>query len=480
MRVTFIIILVLLGVLLGLPYWFGVNAEKEYANLENILESQLESGNIVIIDKSYERGWFSSKAQTTLALTDAEGEILRLRDQDTIYHGPIPLGPLFKGKLSPIPVTAVIDSTSVLIPGPDSEYKELTGKLPPIFLRTALNLDGGGTTDISMPGIDSETGEEGEYIVWSGVIGKLDFGPGFKEIAASIESGGLKIKSEDLNLAVSGLKGDSDIIYQGGDYYLPIGSASLSIKDISLESKDEETGELDSLSLKNIEFKGMTENVAGRLNSVHSLWFEEVAVGKLKYGPGGYELTVRNIDKVAWQKIQKLLNESRNITDPEESREYAAAQIMNILPELVKKSPEIELTKLSLETGAGSLEGHLLISVDGSGLANPDLASNPLFLLMAVAASAELSITKSLLENAMIGINNDEIRDEIKSGKLKQLSDKEIGSLAEQRAADDINQLTSQNILVLEGDRYVLKGEFETGQITLNGTPIDLNSLLGQ
>lgn len=153
---------------------------------------------------------------------------------------------------------------------------------------------------------------------------------------------------------------------------------------------------------------------------------------------------------------------------------------MNILPELVKKSPEIELTKLSLETGAGSLEGHLLISVDGSGLANPDLASNPLFLLMAVAASAELSVTKSLLENAMTGINNDEIRDEIKSGKLKQLSDKEVVSLAEQRAADDINQLTSQNILVLEGDRYILKGEFETGQITLNGTPIDLNSLLGQ
>ena len=80
----------------------------------------------------------------------------------------------------------------------------------------------------------------------------------------------------------------------------------------------------------------------------------------------------------------------------------------------------------------------------------------------------------------MHGFNVEEIQDEIKSGALSNLKEEEIEKLALERTRYDIGELTSQNTLVLEGDRYVLKAEYTPGQILLNGTPLDLGTLLGQ
>ena len=78
------------------------------------------------------------------------------------------------------------------------------------------------------------------------------------------------------------------------------------------------------------------------------------------------------------------------------------------------------------------------------------------------------------------GLNVEEIQDEISEGKLDELSEDEIQTLAAERSKFDINELTSQNVLVLEGDRYIMEAEYTTGQVLLNGNPLGLDQLLGQ
>ncbi len=478
MRVVFIIMLVILGIFLALPYWFGMNTEKEY---EKLIKSFSEAENITVVDESYKRGWLSSKAQTTFAVTGSEGEIFKIHDEDTIYHGPIPLDPLFKGQVSPLPVLAVIDSKAALIPTPDSEYEDLIRGLPPLIHTTVLSLNGGGTTEINMPGVESKLSEDDEYFTWSGLKGTIKFEPGFKDMVTSIESTGLAIKSEDLQLTLNGINVESDIRYEGDEYYLPLGTGSFNVEAISVSSRDKETGAFDDLRVKNISFEGSIEDLAGTLTSVHRLGVEEITVGELTYGPGGYKFALRNIDKSSWKNIQRILKEARDQPeqeDQEESNEYLA-ELMGVLPELVRKSPELEISDLIIETGEGDLRGNLFIAIDGTGLTDPDLALNPLFLLAAITANAELSVTKTLLEDAMHGFNTEEIQDEIKNGALAPMSDEEIDKLALERTGNDIGELTSQNILVLEGDRYVLNAEYKPGQILLNGNPLDLGTLLG-
>ncbi len=479
MRVVFIIILVILGILLALPYWFGINTEKEYGNL---IEGFSEAENITVVDKSYKRGWLSSKAQTTYVFTGSKGEILKIHNEDTIYHGPIPLQPLFKGQVSPLPALAVIDSKAGLIPAPDSEYEDLIRGLPPIMHNTVLSMNGGGATTINMPGVETKLSEEDEYFTWSGLTGVIKFGPGFKNMVTFIESTGLAIKSDDLELTLNGVAGESDIAYEGEDYYLPLGAALLNVDSIYIRSRDKETGEFEDLSVKNIKFEGSTEDLAGTLTSVHSLGFDEVTIGDLTYGPGGYKFALRNIDKSSWKNIQKILKEASKQPkqeNSEESNKYLA-EMMGVLPELVKKSPELTISDLFIKTGEGDLRGSLFLAIDGTGLSDPDMALNPLFLLAAINANAELSVTKTLLEEALHGFNTEEIQDEINSGDLEPMSEEEIEKLSKERTEKDIEELTSQSILVLKDDRYVLIAEYTPGQILLNGKPLGLDTLLGQ
>lgn len=494
MRVLFIIILVLVGALLVLPYFFGKNAEKEYMMIEARIAESLQPGIVKITDQSYDRGWFSSKAETVYSITGTisedddgdgeEGEILSIKSQDTIYHGPVPIGPLLKAHIPVVPVLGVIESTAVLVPGPDSGLEQYIKGLPPILSKTVLGLSGGGVAQITVPGLQSADEDESAYASWTGIEGVIKFTPGFEEIDSTIESKMLSLKSDEVELTLEGLKGESDITYTdaGADVSLPLGTAVFNIESMNIMSLDEETGEIDELSIKNLNFDGSTEESAGALTSVHSLSFEEAKVSNLTYGPGGYNFALRNIDKTAWAEIQEILEEQRENGDEtdEATQDDFLAKLMSILPLLVQKSPELEISDLHLETGQGDLKGGLFIAISGEGLEDPEMALNPLFLLAALSANAELSVTKTLLEDAMLGFNVEEIQDEISEGKLDELSEDEIQTLAAERSKFDINELTSQNVLVLEGDRYVMKAEYTTGQVLLNGNPLGLDALLGQ
>ena len=480
MRVAFIVILIILGILLALPYWFGIRTEKDYGNL---LTNVSQAENITIVDKSYKRGWLSSRAGSTFEVRVSEDQTIRIHNEDTIYHGPIPLEPLSKAQVSPLPVLAVIDSKAAFIQAPGSEYESLLRALPPISYMTVLSLNGGGKTEINMPGVESNLSEDGsEYLTWSGLKADIDFGPGFEDMETNINSPGLVIKSEDLELSVSGLSGESDISYEGDDFYLPLGSATFNLSALSIKTKDEETLEFDELTVDNIRFEGSTEDIEGTLTSVHSLGFDQVSVGDLTYGPGGYKFALRNIDKEAWKQIQNIIQEASDRPQDvnEELSNTEMLKIVSVLPELMRKSPELEISELLIKTGSGDLNGSLFIAIDGSSLEDPEVEFNLFFLLAAITANAELSVTKSLLDEAYQGYNIEEIEDEIKSGELGKLNEDEIKKLAVERTKFDIGELTSQNILVLEDDRYVLNAEYQLGQIILNGTPIGLDSLLGQ
>lgn len=478
MRVIIVIVLILLLALLGLPYWFGMETEKTYSN---ITKDYSKSEHLTIVDQSYERGWLNSRAETTFILKNGDNELIKLQQSDTIYHGPIPLQLLFRGKAGIVPVMAMIDSEVLLIPVKESEYSEFIKQLPPMSLMTKLSLSGSGTTDVSMAGVEAQSAEGDRTFKWSGLDGTVNFTQDFREVVSKLESAGIVVDGEDMYVSVSGIKGNSNLNYKTEGYKQPTGNADFSVEQIILKSTDEESGEEEKISIRNIDIAGSTEVEAGTMSSTHSLSFRELEVGGGKYGPGGYELAVRNIDTESWAQIQELISKNENMEQTEEAQEQFMAELMQILPGLVIKSPEIELNNLSLKTNNGSLRGHAIISVDGSNLDNPELAANPLFLITAVRASAKLSVSKPLLDNVITDYKKEELIEDHKKLGEALPPDEELQTLAAKDAEEEIDRLVEQKIITKSDDKdYVITASYEMGQVTLNDQPIDLDSLLNQ
>ncbi len=472
MRAVLIIIFVLLIAVLGLPYWFGMKAEHEYNNL---METVSKFKSLEIVSKSYKRGWLKSSAETSFLINEGEETPFKIIGKDTIYHGPVPIGLLSKGKLNLKPVMAVIETKSEITTATKKEYAELIESLPPLNFETILALNGHGTTVVSIPSVYKKL-EDGKTLNWSGLSGAINFTPDLKEVTTVINSSNIEIEDDTFRVHISGIDINSNLHYPASNYTNPLGDIDVRIGEFSSEGKDD--GELNKVTLTNLQFTGFTNQNGNLLNHTHSLEFETLTVGGNSYGPGIYELELRNINKGAFEEIQKELNEDQNTLQSATASEALWAQIMKVLPQLLEGSPEIELTKLNIKTGDGELLGHALISLNGDNLDNPGLATNPLFLLTAVSAEVRLSVSKPLLENLLKDYKIEEITDEKNSQNEELPDDKELQNLATTKALSEIKQMVDQNILVIKDGNYEIVATYRLGQITLNGNPLDLSSLL--
>jgi hypothetical protein len=82
------------------------------------------------------------------------------------------------------------------------------------------------------------------------------------------------------------------------------------------------------------------------------------------------------------------------------------------------------------------------------------------------------------LENLLKDYKIEEITDE-KNSQNEILPDGQaLQALAKTKALSEIKQMVDQKILVIKDGNYEIEAAYRLGGITLNGNPLDLNSLL--
>ncbi|MEX0999405.1 MAG: YdgA family protein [Thermodesulfobacteriota bacterium] len=471
MRAILIIIFILLIAILVPPYWFGMKAEDEYNNL---IQTVSEFENLEIVSKSYKRGWLSSSSETTYSLKDEDIESLQIIEKDTIYHGPIPVGLLSKGKFMLKPVMAIIETKAQIKTEAKEEYSEFINTLPTIDLQTTLSLNGYGTSEVSIPSVELKLNDEKE-LKWSGLDGLINFTPELYTVYSVINSGNLEIEDDTFRVKIAGIDIESNLDYPILNYKNPLGDLDVKIAEFSSEGKDGD--ELNKVTLTNLEFTASTDQKRNLLNHTQGLGFETLTVGENSYGPGIYELQIRNIDKAAFEEIQLAINQSQN-QEVSSATDLITAEMMKVLPTLFKNAPEIELTKLSIKTGEGEINGHATISVSGDSIDNPELAANPIFLLAALSAEIKLSVSKPLMDNLLKDYKIEEITDEKKANNEVLPTDKELQVLANIRAQSEIQEMLDQGIFVIKNGSYEIEAVYGLGQIKVNGKTININSFL--
>ena len=318
--------------------------------------------------------------------------------------------------------------------------------------------------------------EEGDKLSWQGFTGRVDYDTNEFHSISDLQSPGLKIDGEDSTLTITEIKVWSELSHPTPDAEYPTGDVNFTLGNFDFLAKP--GAKLKNLTITGIEFKGQNSERAGLLDSSHSMVFDELTLGGDKYGPGGYELSISNIDSKSWKKLQALINENRNAEETDEWKARFTGELVNLLPGFVSKSPKIELRKLSLETSGGKLEGHLGIYADGEGLEGVDLAQNPVLMLAALTADAGVTVSKELFMSALIDYKKEEVLDNMKAAGDDPPTDEELAELASGAAEDEINLLISGDILVEKDDSYTIEAAYKSGQVIINGQPIDLGALL--
>ncbi len=148
---------------------------------------------------------------------------------------------------------------------------------------------------------------------------------------------------------------------------------------------------------------------------------------------------------------------------------------LEVLPELLKKSPEIEITKLEVKTSEGDFTGKAKVSFDG---AKSDASQNILAMANAITANAELKAGEGLVRRVAVSMMRDKIAAEQKEQGGEAPSDKEIDAITSGMIDEQLSALVAQNVLVKEAGNYMASASYKAGQMVLNGRPLSLQNLL--
>jgi uncharacterized protein YdgA (DUF945 family) len=464
-----------------------MRAEQQY---RDTLQQASQSPYIHLTNQSYNRGFFRSEARTTVRIPDFSGgpgasfdkqseELAKFTLVHVIWHGPLPLWTSPEGKRELKPVLAIIETRIELSPDTQGELREVFDALPEIASMknyTTLSLAGDGEIQLVIPPLQKRVGKEEKVaVIWAGLTGNMAFTADFKEFKGAFSAPGLEAVGDEGDLKLRNLESTFEMHRDIHD--LLLGEATFNLSDLGVaEKKDQEETRF---SMRGFNMETSSKAVTDTVNYTMRMQIDQVMADGTPYGPGGYELEVRKLDAASLARLQQVYQELQGEfarRSPEEINQMVFAKYAEILPELMKKSPEIEINRLSFKTGDGDFLGKAKIAVDGT---NAAAFANPLFLLGAVTAHVEFTVTDKLLQTILQASYEKDIMESVKQEGRATLSEVEIESLGAAKSQERLDMLVEKNILVHDDGRYKASANYQAGAVTLNGRPVTLQDLQG-
>jgi uncharacterized protein YdgA (DUF945 family) len=257
-------------------------------------------------------------------------------------------------------------------------------------------------------------------------------------------------------------------IYEGvrGLY---LGDASLSCARVDIIDT---SGEKTEFSADRVELTTSSQTSSDAVDWSVAARVDQVTTQGSSYGPGNYQMGLRRVDAETLEKLQKVLEKLRDEfprRPPEEISQMMLATCAQMLPELMKRSPEIEISELSFKAPDGEFLGKAKVVVDGT---HASAFSNPLFLINAITAHAEFTATDRLLQRMLEFVYEKEMFADKERQNLGALDDQEIRKLAAAKGRDRLKNLVDQKILVHENGHFRARADYGQGALMLNGRPL--------
>ncbi|MHB8455484.1 MAG: DUF945 family protein, partial [Acidiferrobacterales bacterium] len=368
--VSVVAVLVILVVIVGgASYWLGMQAQKAYSAL---MQNIGDGGRITVSNVSYERGWLSSTAEATISVP---GLPIGLSVISRIQHGPFPA----IADLQFMPGMAVVKSEiAANSPG--------LAKLPPINARTMVFLDGNSKTQLNIPAFTRSAPGATSYS-WLPASGSFTVDPGQTIINGDITFPQVKFSSATASALVT---------QATVNWTQPTGASGLAKAEYSLAIGHlATTGAKGKMSIDGLRLMSTEGETAGSIMATLSVQVHTVNDGTSSFGPGQVSMQLRNVDALSLTKYQKEVQALENRKLPADQLGPALqGKTTELIMNLVRKAPELDVSRLALQVGGNEITGTAKYVLDGSGLPAGEI---PTTFMQAASGEGKVSVPRAVI-----------------------------------------------------------------------------------
>ena len=450
---------VLLGAaLVVLPYWFGRQAETTYQRFAQHLGKR---SGITVLNSRYNRGWLRSTAQSTMHYP---GLPLQLSVTHEITHGPVPIDQILDGQFEFTPIQARINSR-VQASFRGATAQATASALPPLTAQTVIALRGEGEIRAAVAGA-KHAAADGRELEWAPMSGAMRFDRDWKKIKVDFRAPRLAVKgiaAAPAPVLLSNIEFHSNM-NEGVAGYL-FGNNTLTVKELSINPV---------FAAKGLHLTANTRPAGNNVDMKFGYRVEELAVAGERFGPGQLVVEARRLDAATLKKFDDELNSIYTKNLPEEQATLMAlGRMLELISDLSKTAPELEITRLSLKVRQDEISGKGKLVLDGKKV---DLKENPMLLLTALRGEAELTIPLATIKAILTPAIQRDILQIKQGGELSPDDVSRLDAETMSRIIDEALPLyLARNdftrLLVADAGNYKISAVFRRGQLLINNEP---------
>ncbi len=454
-----VIILLLLIAVAAAPFGLGFEIEHRYRGLL----AEFESAGYQLKEHNYERGIYSSKASSVISIPvlsadEAPGEISVRLDSD-IAHGPYSPELGWFGDLAQFNTYFFYDDKPVF---PENLATDV---------QTRLLFNGDGQTNINMPALaELVQVDENLKMDFKGMQGVIDFNVVNGHIKINLHSEGVSFDGADQQVVakITGIKLISDS--QRGIADLMLGDGALTID--SAFFADYSTGMATEMS--GLEIGGKTVTTGETIALLAHYAVDKMRVNDDSYEQARVEIEFSSLNAAAIASLQQSIRDLQADlpADPQQQNMLLMAEMMKVLPSLLKDDPGFAIKTLQVKTDEGLVKAGF--SIASKGMTIVDI-NNPLMILPKLEGEVSLQLPEAMVRKIML----QSMRQEIITGLAKKqdspdMTDAQIDELVNQQIDIQLQGVIDQELVKRSGDDLLAKASLKAGKVTVNGKPFNM------
>jgi len=472
------LIIILAVLVLGGYYGMGVITEKTIKRNINVVN---QSNGLYADIVEYNRHWFNSDAKINWRMhiperivKNSKGESETVAAQDfqmempiIIHHGPI-IYANHKLRFGMGYAVSDIKLPTKYTEQFDTAFTKESIK-PQLDLSIFVNYFNRSTLALELPTFKLVAKDGTGTVDWLGMKSTTKMSPGLQKIQGDVVLDGINVNKDDTKVTLGKVSSDYDLYQTASGLYL--GDASFNLPSIDVDVKNQKMFELRDLSISS------DSDIDNSLFNMHfSASLKSVLANGLNYGPGSFEVSLRNLDADVLAKINQQATAMQNGTEIE--RQQAMLAMLPELPKMFSKGAELEISTLNMKLPQGSVDGNLLVALPKADNINPyelfqKVKGNAKF-------KAPVAVVKQLIQQSVLQQMATE--PDMQQALIQQLQSAQpqanqavptTEQLAGMQTDKKLAALEQSGFLVVEGSDYLIEMNLEQGKFTVNGKPFD-------
>jgi uncharacterized protein YdgA (DUF945 family) len=437
------------------PFGLGYEIESRYRGLL----AEFESAGYRLQEHNYERGFYASKARSTLNIPysnmDGQPASLQFEIVSDIAHGPLTPELGWFGDLARFQTTFYHENKPVF-------PEQLNASI-----ETRLMFSGDGRTTLAMPAFaEPLLLEDGvTRVSFHGLSGTIDFNVVKGTLGTDLHSEGLIVQEADKgNLAI----GRISMVSEGarGIEDLMMGRGSFKIERISFAQPASAV----DFDLENIEIAADSSESGETIGLTALYAVEKLRFGEMKFDNARLELELSSLNARALSQMQQSMQEmQQNLpADPQQQGLLIMAEMMKVLPTLLKDDPGFAIKTLQITTPEGMVKADF--SMQSKGMTIVDL-NDPVKLISKLNGAASVVVPELMVREMLTQSTRQELMAGLARNDSTQLSEEQINELVNMQVDIQISGFLEQNLIQRDGSNLRASASIRDSQVKVNGKP---------